>query len=234
MLVEDLMSVDPVSVDPGAPALDALDLMVDEGVRHLPVVDPRRYVVGVISIDDLIAALPVAVSLHRRLEGRDRRDVCAVRVGEVMTYTPDTVLSSTPADDAACRMALKGIGCLPVVDERGRLEGILSEADVLQAFAAATRGGENGRAPHAESRDERLVEALRGERERLARTLALHDVVDPSLAAMRLRSLEDAIARAERGELRSCVRCKGTISVNRTRARPGTTICSPCAREGEW
>ncbi|MEN8185146.1 MAG: hypothetical protein ABFS46_21700, partial [Myxococcota bacterium] len=29
VLVEDLMSLDPISVDPGAPALDALDLMVD-------------------------------------------------------------------------------------------------------------------------------------------------------------------------------------------------------------
>jgi CBS domain-containing protein len=77
VLVEDLESGDPVSVEPEAPALRALDLMVDEGVRHLPVVDPRRHVVGVISLDDLTAALRVPVSLHQRLGDRARRDVWA-------------------------------------------------------------------------------------------------------------------------------------------------------------
>jgi acetoin utilization protein AcuB len=234
MVVEDLMSVDPVCVEPGTPALFALDLMIDQGVRHLPVVDACRCVVGVVSIDDLAAALPVPVSLHRRLEDRDRRDVCAVSVGEVMTFTPDTVLRSTPADEAAGQMALKGIGCLPVVDEQGRLQGLLSETDVLQAFAAVLRGTDDRGARRRKTPDELLVEALRGERERLARALGAQEAVRPSLAARRLGSLDEAIARAERGELRSCVRCKGTISANRLRALPGTTICSRCAREFEW
>jgi CBS domain-containing protein len=108
-----------------------------------------------------------------------------------MTYTQDTMRPSTSADEAAHHMALKGIGCLPVVDEAGRLQGLLSKTDVLQAFAASARGDEIGEARQAKPRDERLLEGLRGERERLARTLALHDAVGPSLAAMRLRSLGD-------------------------------------------
>lgn len=234
MFVKDLMSADPVCVEPAASALSALDLLVDEGVRHLPVVDAGRHVVGVISIDDLAAALPVTLSLPQHLEGRDRREARALQVGELMTYAPDTVPPSAPAEEAARHMALKGIGCLPVVDEQGRLEGILSEADVLQAFAAASGRRETREASPTRSHDERLVEALRGEREGLAKTLSLHDQVGPSLAAMRLKSLEGAIARAEQGELRACVRCKGKISVNRLRALPGTTICSRCAREIDW
>jgi acetoin utilization protein AcuB len=234
MLVKDLMSIDPVCVEPGATAISALDLMVDEGVRHLPVVDVRRYVVGVVSIDDLAAALPTAVSFQRRLEAPDRRDVCAVKVGELMSYAPDSVLSSTPAGEAARHMALKAIGCLPVVDEQGRLEGILSESDILEAYAAAVSGTEIDRTPLAESRDNRLAEALRAEAERLTRTLPLNDQIGPKLAVARLRSLEEALLRVEQGELHSCVRCKGRISANRLRALPGTTLCSRCGREVEW
>jgi CBS domain-containing protein len=155
-------------------------------------------------------------------------------VGEVMSYIPDTVLPSTPVDEAARRMALRAIGCLPVVDEQGRLEGILSETDVLEAYAAVVSGTEIDSTRRDEVRDERLVESLRAEGERLARTLPLYDQIGPKLAVARLRSLEEAIARAERGELRSCVRCKGRISADRLRALPGTTLCSRCAREVEW
>jgi CBS domain-containing protein len=231
MLVRDLMNSNPVCVEPGAPVLRALDLMVEEGVRHLPVVDARRSLVGVITLDDLAAALPVAVSLHRGLEDRDRLDVSAIKVAEVMTYAPDTVLAGASAGEAAHHMAVKGIGCLPVVDEKGELRGLLSETDLLQAFATVMAEGSQERAG---SREERLIEVLRGERELLRRDLALHDRVGPSLAAMRLRSLENAIARAERGELRHCVRCSGAIPVQRLRALPGTTLCYRCAREVDW
>jgi CBS domain-containing protein len=232
VLVQDLMSPNPVCVEPGAQVLRALDLMVDEGVRHLPVVDARRSVVGVITLDDLAAALPVAVSLHRGLQGRDRLDVREIKVAEVMTYAPDTVLVGTSAAEAARHMALKGIGCLPVVDERGELRGLLSETDLLQAFATVM--AEDSSPARAGSRDERLIEVLRAERDLLGRDLALHDRVGPALAAMRLRSLEGAISRAERGELRHCVRCSGAIPVNRLRALPGTTLCYRCAREVDW
>ena len=228
------MSPDPITIDPGATVLSALDQMVDEGVRHLLVVDARGQLVGVLSIDDLAAVVPVPVSLHRRLEGRDRRDLSAMKVGEVMSYGPDTVMPDTSADEAARRMALKGFGCLPVVDAQGRVEGILSETDLLEAFAAQSAGSEIDRAAFARSRDERLVETLRGEAERLAQSLPLYDQVGPSLAVERLKSLEEAIVRAERGELHSCSRCKGRISGSRLRVLPSTTLCSRCARELEW
>jgi CBS domain-containing protein/RNA polymerase-binding transcription factor DksA len=228
------MSRDPVCLEPGAAVAEALDLIVDEGVSHLPVVDAKRRVVGIVSIHDLAAALPIPVSAHRAPEDLARHAVHARWVGELMSYAPDTVSADTLATDAARRMAIKGIGCLPVVDAEGRLEGILSETDVLQAFAAgAGKGGEESTAS-ASSDEDRFVGELRGEQETLSRDLALHNQVGPELAAIRLQAVQDAIARAERGELRTCVRCSGTISINRLRALPGTTLCGRCARDAEW
>ena len=49
--VKPWMTGDPVSVEPDASALEALDLMVDRGIRHLPVLDAQRRVVGVLAVD---------------------------------------------------------------------------------------------------------------------------------------------------------------------------------------
>lgn len=230
MIVKQLMTEDPLSVEEETLAISALDLMVDEGIRHLPVVDTCRCVVGIISIDDLAAALTVPVSLHHRLRRHDRNEERECKVGEVMTYTPDTVLPSVPAGEAALLMVQKAIGCLPVVDEQEHLVGILSETDVLRAFAAES----SPRKSSARSPEEHLVSGFRSEQEHLARVLALHDQVGPSLAAARFKSLQDAIVRSEHGTLRSCVRCERVISISRLRALPGTTICGRCAREAEW
>jgi len=156
------------------------------------------------------------------------------RVGDVMSYTPETIRSSSSALEAARCMVQNAIGCLPVVDEEGRLEGIVSESDILRAYAAEGAGRDAHVAPDAASEDARRVETLREEAERLNRSISSSDPASSKLAVARLQSLEEAIARAESGELLSCTRCRGTISWNRLRALPGTTICSRCARDMEW
>ena len=65
--VKSHMSGQPVSIEPDASALAALDLMIDHGIRHLPVVDGARRVCGVLSFDDLRAAVPVSFSLRSPL-----------------------------------------------------------------------------------------------------------------------------------------------------------------------
>lgn len=115
MLVRELMTPAPITIEPDAPVVEALDRMVDEGIRHLPVIDSRGLLVGVVSIDDLAAALPIAVSLHKHPDEADRIATFPTRVGDTMTFGPDTIAPDAPADEAARRMGLKGIGCLPVV-----------------------------------------------------------------------------------------------------------------------
>ena len=61
--VEKWKTPDPVWVGPETPASDALALMTERGIRHLPVLDQHRRVVGVFSHNDLRAALPFARGL---------------------------------------------------------------------------------------------------------------------------------------------------------------------------
>jgi len=62
--------------------------MVEHGIRHLPVVDGARRVVGVVSFDDLRAALPGAVSLRVPPGPEQRRADLDVPLAEVMTHAP--------------------------------------------------------------------------------------------------------------------------------------------------
>jgi acetoin utilization protein AcuB len=262
--VKEWMSGDPVSVAPDASALEALGRMQEHGIRHLPVVDGARHVIGVLSIDDLRAALPFDVSLRNPANGAQAESAREWCVGDIMTHAPVTLQETDPLAQAAELMAERRIGCLPIVDEEGRLAAILSETDLLHALASllwTDQVRERRRTPQSER--ERLVAELAREREALAkkldryhaqeRELATHGSREPldfgdagsdlaelrltealdDLAARRLRALDHALERAERGALERCDGCGGRIPLGRLRALPGTALCIACARGKE-
>jgi CBS domain-containing protein/RNA polymerase-binding transcription factor DksA len=255
--VEAWMTPDPVTVRPHASVLEAVDKMTDHGIRHLPVVDGRRRVVGILSIDDVRAALPADLTLPP--DAAHRTAARESQVAEIMTYAPATARPGDPLREAAALLAARRIGCLPVIDDRERLVGILTETDALQALAALLRTLAGPLAPTGEA--EALRAELTRERDALARELEhLQDtereistdrretptdqaeqgreMTDIELAglladraARRLRDLDRALERAAAGTLGRCERCGGTIPTARLRALPGTTVCVRCARK---
>jgi CBS domain-containing protein len=137
--VKAFMSGDPVAVDGKASAFDALDLMLTRHFRHLPVIDRSRRVVGVLSIDDVCAAFGLPRNGGHAFTAAQQARLRGARVREVMTQSPQTVRDDGAIADAADRMADRKIGCLPVVDERGLLVGMLTETDLLRALATTAR-----------------------------------------------------------------------------------------------
>ncbi|MEJ2028008.1 MAG: CBS domain-containing protein [Limibacillus sp.] len=55
--LRDVMTADPMCVQPDAPALAALQIMTEKGFRHLPVVTAEGEIVGIVSIRDLYGAV---------------------------------------------------------------------------------------------------------------------------------------------------------------------------------
>ncbi|MDJ0849521.1 MAG: CBS domain-containing protein [Myxococcota bacterium] len=228
--VKNWMSGDPVVVAPAASAVEALDLMLKRGIRHLPVVDDAGVVVGVLSFDDLRAGLPVSVARNTPLSPPERDEAREWSVADVMTHGPHTIGEDASLAEAAQRMARERIGCLPVVDAEQRLAGILSETDVLQALATslwtdevrADRGGELDL--------DRLLDSLRRERRAITERLGRSDGAEQQLSAQRLAGIDRALAHATQGRLGVCDGCGGPISLARLRALPGATLCIACAR----
>lgn len=137
--VEDVMRRDVVSVSSDATARTAVELLVGQEFRALPVVDHDRRVVGVVSSGDLVAraGLGARLELLSAMSDLDRRrfldQVSARRIRDVMSPEPATVRTSETVVAATHLMAERKIKRLPVVDADGRLAGILARSDVLRA-----------------------------------------------------------------------------------------------------
>ena len=138
--VEKWMTRPAASISPDAAALEALERMVEGEFRHLPVVECDGRLVGVLSFNDLRAALHFRVTLAAAPSvSMDRFAALEHVVRDLMTSAPATARADEPLVDAAQRMAERRIGCLPVVDVKGTLVGILTETDALLAMVELSR-----------------------------------------------------------------------------------------------
>ena len=108
------------------------DLMRTVRCRHLPVLDERGRLAGIVSQRDLFqSALLRALGYGSR--ARDHV-LSSVVVKEVMTDPVITTTSGAKLAEAARIMSDHKIGCLPVV-EHGALVGILTEGDFVRIAA---------------------------------------------------------------------------------------------------
>lgn len=129
LIVSDLMTEKVYSIRPGEDLARLADLMDDIHIRHVPVVDDDRVVIGLVSQRDLVrevlhASRDLPFSELREL--LKRKNVRSIMTTDVETAEPDTKL-----EDAGQLMLDNKLGCLPVV-EGDRLIGILTEADFVK------------------------------------------------------------------------------------------------------
>ena len=121
------MSTAVISVRSDATLEKAHEEMTVADIRHLPVVDDRRRLVGIISDRDVRRAL----GLHRH--GKHK-------VGEFMVRDVLSVAPRTLAREAAELMLTNKIGALPVLDDTLALVGIITETDFLRVAYQALGG----------------------------------------------------------------------------------------------
>jgi acetoin utilization protein AcuB len=115
------MSHPPVTVTATTPLSEALRLMTVHRVHHLPVVAHDAQLVGMVSIDDLLAS--------RSADWRPTDAVAAVMRAPTVSTTPTASL-----DEAVRLMNAHRVSALPVVDH-GRTVGVLRQSDIILALA---------------------------------------------------------------------------------------------------
>ena len=129
MSVSDLMTTDVVTLTEDETLAHAQRCMARGRIRHLPVVRERT-LVGLITHRDLLAA---SFSIFAEVEASEQRRVFdTVRVVEAMHRDVVAVPPDLPVSKAARILLENKYGCLPVVDEKQQLEGIVTEADFLR------------------------------------------------------------------------------------------------------
>jgi acetoin utilization protein AcuB len=148
MNVSEVMTRNPLTIEPEAAVGTAIAVMAKDRVRHLPVVDAEGRLVGVVTDRDLRGAAMVP-EMAQYLSATARRrlvDIGArledLRVKDVMTWNPVTTSPDTSLTQAAALMFERRIGSLPVL-EKGHVVGIVTDRDALKALAGKlpTLGG---------------------------------------------------------------------------------------------
>ena len=137
--VRDVMVTPVVSVAAEASVRDAVELLVGREFRALPVVNEAGLLVGVVSNGDLVerGALAARLDLLAAMPATARRrfidELPARRVAEVMSGDVASVRATDTVATATRLMIERTIKRVPVVDDAGRLVGILARAEVLRA-----------------------------------------------------------------------------------------------------
>jgi CBS-domain-containing membrane protein len=142
--VRDVMTHDVAPVHPDTKLRDAVKLLVNRNYRALPVVDASGHLVGIVTNGDLVerGGLGLRLELLGTLTAEQLARELAVledtkTVAEVMSRPAVTIQPQRSLADAAHLMVTRRLKRLPVVDDSGRLVGMLSRVDLLRTQSDA-------------------------------------------------------------------------------------------------
>ena len=101
--------------------------MTEEGFGSVPILDRDRHLLGIVSEFDLLKAI------------HEEKSLTDVKAGDLMTPNPVTVSPETSAMDIVQLLEGKHLIRMPVVNEEGKLVGVVARRDVLRGYLGATK-----------------------------------------------------------------------------------------------
>jgi len=139
--VSEVMSTDVVTISPNHTLYRAASLMAQNRISHL-VVAEGGVPVGIISKIDLASFAPEAagrlIKPKRKFmfdDANDKRIYFVPIAADLMTSELITVSPDAKLGEAGRMMLENGISSLPVVDDSGKLVGIITKSDLVRAVA---------------------------------------------------------------------------------------------------
>ncbi len=133
---------------------DVAQVLREKKISGAPIVDDNLKVIGIISEGDIIRLLEVhsprlnlilpspldLIELPIRMKyeldeiAEDMNRAASVLIGEIMTKKVFTIKAEDDISDAAQFMDTHSVNRLPVVDEEGKLIGIVTRGDIISAM----------------------------------------------------------------------------------------------------
>ena len=139
-MVRDVMSTDVAAVRDDTPFRRIVEVLAQRRVTAVPVIDAAGGVLGVVSEADLMHKVEFVGAGHERhlFEGRRRRIARTKATGEtaaqLMSAPAITVRPDASLAEAARLMDGARVKRLPVVDEAGRVVGVVSRGDLVRVY----------------------------------------------------------------------------------------------------
>ncbi|KUE80188.1 acetoin utilization protein AcuB [Aeromonas schubertii] len=126
--LSEIMTEKPFTLGPENSLKQAIDLMNQEKIRHIPVVDGEHQLLGLVTLSDVLATRES--KLFVTTQEREAEFTDSVRLEELMTRNVAWVDPHAGIKEAALYLQRHKYGCLPVV-ERGKLIGIVTDSDFI-------------------------------------------------------------------------------------------------------
>lgn len=129
-LVQDWMTTEVITIGPDATLPQAHQIMMENNIRRLPVVDGKGHLLGIVTIGDVRGAEPSDATSLSIWELNYL--LSTLKIKRMMTPDPITVSPTATIGKAARTMLENKVSGLPVVDEAGKLVGIITESDIFR------------------------------------------------------------------------------------------------------
>jgi acetoin utilization protein AcuB len=136
------MQKHPVTMSPATSLFEARERMRENNVRQIPVTSEDGRLVGILSDRDIRGAvLPVGMIPGFTAEEAEKF-LKATPAEKVMTRKVVTATLNDTLEDAIELLYSFKVNALPVLDREGKVVGVISRTDVLQAFIEVLGVGE--------------------------------------------------------------------------------------------
>ncbi|MEO1279330.1 MAG: CBS domain-containing protein [Planctomycetota bacterium] len=130
MRIEDIMTSELITATMDDDLEHVRGLFTRFRFRHIPIIGDEGELVGVISDRDVLANVsPFAGTINERTADANS---LKRRAHQIMTRTPQTASPTEKAERAAIIMLNQRVSALPVVEQSGRLIGIVTTRDVMR------------------------------------------------------------------------------------------------------
>lgn len=184
---EDVMTRLPIVIRPGAPIEQAVQIMLTERLKRLPVIDDDGELVGILSRADVLRTLSEGFPLPEESEAH--RAGTPTVVSDVMTRNVPAVREDARLAEVLDAVVSTRLNRAVVIDGQGRVKGVVSDADLMQRLDPRVRSGVLG----ALMRRGRMVP------DEAARTTAAELMTAPALTVTPDTPIEEAARRMMEG-----------------------------------
>lgn len=142
MLVKNWMTKDVITVTPDTTLLKITRILKENNIRRVPVLNSKGDILGMVTDRDVKDSSP---SKATSLDMYEMHYLLAeIKAADIMTPNPIVIKDTDTIEKAAMIMLDNKIGGLPVVDDKNKLTGIVSDQDIFKALVIITGVREGG------------------------------------------------------------------------------------------
>ncbi|MGD2095180.1 MAG: CBS domain-containing protein [Phycisphaerales bacterium] len=144
--VQDIMTRQTFSLEPEDTLQTAIDVMQSEEIRHILIINEQNEFLGLVSDRDILRNLPFAGKRppyppkkfrEHLFRIKSRTKILQLPLEKIMQRKVLTIPPDYNVGDAVDILYKKKISCLPVIDEQGKIWGIITVTDLMRAVLGA-------------------------------------------------------------------------------------------------